>query len=471
MKTCVLLLGLLLAADALLAGHATGSPGSGLAVLCLLVLYPLLVRTLPKWGRGTRWVLLFAALAAGFGLDHFIGRPFHWFTAVAAVAAAGHFAGYAGAVDVLARIRDPRQVPARLGRPGCFNTAFAASVLLAYLCQTDAGGLHTRAGLIAGFVVMAAGFMSWELGRSVRGRSAELGMPVAAGARLLRWLLASAAVLAAFLVFAQVLPLTADQAARATPWRVTGDSLEFPDFPDLDDARFTDPARSPVTADTSPGTFGGAFDEGQSVEGISGGFSRDVAGGDPESVSRLQEFAGGEATRSQGGNPLVADNASGMAPGADPAVQGASPDAVPRTWEARSSTSAFWDVPPGLVWPVLLLAVLAGLAFACVLLFLRASPGADHKEDGEASRRKSLREGAFVPRYLRDFLARAAELGFEKERGDTLRDFLRQLRRAGLSHEGFRELRDYHYGVQFEGARRSDARERRFRREARKWLG
>ena len=67
-------------------------------------------------------------------------------------------------------------------------------------------------------------------------------------------------------------------------------------------------------------------------------------------------------------------------------------------------------------------------------------------------------------------LARAAELGFEKERGQTLREFLRTLRRRGISNQNFPTLRDYHYLVQFDGARRNDSQERQMRRDSRKWV-
>ncbi|MDA0813195.1 MAG: hypothetical protein O3C21_12515 [Verrucomicrobia bacterium] len=165
MKTCTAMLTALLLGDATLTARATESLGLTVAVVSWLLLYPLLAGALPSARTGLRWLILFAGLAFGAGIDHVTDRGFHWFTGVTAVTAAGHFAGWTGAVDLLFGNSIRARIPTALGRPGCFNTSFAASILLAYLCQTDISNLSPRPSLILSFAAVMLGFITWELGR------------------------------------------------------------------------------------------------------------------------------------------------------------------------------------------------------------------------------------------------------------------------------------------------------------------
>ena len=470
MKTCVTLLTMMLLADAALTTHATESLGLMVAVVSWMLLYSLLGAVLPKWRRGLRWFILFAGFAIGYGIDDLTDRGFHWFTGIAAVAAAGHFAGWTGAFGLLAgngQNGSQSQRPTALGRPGCFNTSFAASILLAYLCQTTVSGLDTRTGLLCAFAVVVAGFVTWELGRSVKGRPATLGK--SSGSRqILRWLLASAAVVSTFLLFAQVLPIAAEQVTGVTSLQVSGDSFDLPDMPDLDTKAIRDgqfKSTLPKRKIEEPGSVRDPID---SVDGLSGGFRQDVAGGAPERAPRLQEFDGGEATTTDSSDAIVGNNMNHTASSLVPDFEsGPSATADP---ELPPKSSAFWSLPPALVWPFLLLAALLTGAVVLVLFLLRPAPESGSGKSGADGARKPLWDHQYLPSYLRDFIARAAELGIEKERGQTLREFLRTLRRRGVANDNFRALRDYHYQVQFDGARRNDSQERRFRRESRKWL-
>ncbi|MCB1095844.1 MAG: hypothetical protein KDN22_09735 [Verrucomicrobiae bacterium] len=473
MKTCTALLTLLLLADTALTATATESLGLTVAVIGWLLLYPLLAGALPNARTGLRWLILFGGFGAGAIIDHLTDRGFHWLTGVTAVAAAGHYAGWTGAVGLLFGNSNRARLPTALGRPGCFNTSFAASILLAYLCQTDASGLGSRAGLIFGFLAAMLGFITWELGRSVEARPSTTGKTRTSGTkRIFRWLLAAGASVLAFLLFAQILPLAAEKATHVTSMQVTGDSFSIPDIPDLDNAEFrggkfgTSQEKRPLPSGESEATA-----PIESVEGLSGGFSQDVAGGSPEGAARLQEFGPGTTTNTTSSGPIVDD--AHLRPDSSPESEFAagtvtakpapgSPDVAPG--------SAFWSLPPGLVWPVLLLAGLAVMAVALVVLLLRSKRDAEDSRGGNTATRRPMWDHAYIPAYLRDFLARAAELGFEKERGQTLREFLRSLRRRGVSNENLPKLSAYHYRVQFESARRNDTQERKFRREAGKWL-
>jgi hypothetical protein len=484
MKTCTALLTALLLGDASLTARATESLGLTVAVISWLLLYPLLAGALPNARAGLRWLILFAGLAFGAGIDHLTDRGFHWFTGVTAVAAAGHFAGWTGAVGLLFGNSKRARIPTALGRPGCFNTSFAASILLAYLCQTDVTNLSARPNLILSFVAVVLGFITWELGRSVEARDSSVGKSRAAGTRrFFRWLIAAGAAALAFLLFAQVLPMAAEQATQATGMQVTGDSFSIPDMPDLDTSEFRSgkfetpqQKRAPKSSDSDATPI-------DSVEGFSGGFSQDVAGGSPEAAPRLQEFGPGTSTTPDSSGaiansapfrptptPSSANLNTDAEPGADPELAGKAAARADTNIPEIDTGSSFWSLPPGLVWPVLLLTGLVAIAAALIILLLRSKIESDGSKRGSDGPRRPVWDHAYIPVYLRDFLASAAELGFEKERGQTLREFLRSLRRRGVSNENFPKLSEYHYRVQFESARRNDTQERKFRREAARWL-
>ncbi|MGK0189508.1 MAG: hypothetical protein ACI9R3_005325 [Verrucomicrobiales bacterium] len=470
MKTCLTLLTILILADAGLTLHATESIGLMVAVVSWILLYAALGSALPKWRNGLRWSILFAGLAIGYGIDHITDRAFHWMTGVAAVAAAGHYAGWTGALGIVLGDSQRAKQPTLHGRPGCFNTSFAASLLLAYLCQTTASGLDNREGLIAGFAAIILGFITWELGRSVKGRPATVGKTKSGYAgRLMRWLLATAAGLAVFLIFAQVLPIAADQATHVTKMQLTGDSFDLPDMPDLDSASISDGQIQRKLPQPRRHLTGDATAPVDSVEGLSGGFSQDVGGGTPEETTRLQEFDDGDATGNRTStSPLATDDT--------PDDLREDPEFPTKNAIAQSGVdvpdtgTAFWSLSPALVWPFLILTALAGIAAAVIMLILRSQNDSDRNAEGTAGPGRPHWDHEFIPAYLREFLSRAAELGMEKERGATLHEFLRRLRRKGISHKELPKLRKYHYQVQFERAQRNDSEERKFRRDAQKWL-
>ncbi|MDA0813196.1 MAG: hypothetical protein O3C21_12520 [Verrucomicrobia bacterium] len=284
--------------------------------------------------------------------------------------------------------------------------------------------------------------------------------------------------------------MAAEQATQATRMQVTGDSFSVPDLPDLDTSEFRSgkfetpqQKRAPKSSDSDATPI-------DSVEGFSGGFSQDVAGGSPDAAPRLQEFGPGTSTTSdssgaiangaplsptQSSTPAANSNADANAEaeaeaGADPELAAIANARSHATVPELETGISFWSLPPGFVWPVLLLTGLVAIAAALTILFLRSKGESGGSKGGSDGPRRPMWDHAYIPAYLRDFLASAAELGFEKERGQTLREFLRSLRRRGVSNDNFPKLSEYHYGVQFENARRNDTQERKFRREAARWL-
>lgn len=486
MKTCTALLTALLLGDAALTARATESLGLTVAVVSWLLLYPLLAGALPNARTGLRWLMLFAGLAFGAGIDFVTARGFHWFTGVTAVAAAGHFAGWTGAVGLLFGNSKRARIPTALGRPGCFNTSFAASILLAYLCQTDVTNLSARPSLIFSFVAAMLGFVTWELGRSAEGRDSTVGKSRVAGARrFFRWLVAAGSAALAFLLFAQVLPMAAQKATQATGMRITGDSFNIPDMPDLDTSEFRSGKFESPRQKRAPKSSDSGATAVDSVEGFSGGFSQDVAGGNPDAAPRIQEFSPGTSRTldSSGaianGTPLRSTppsnsnadiDAAAAEAGADLELAGKPAARSEANLPELDTSASFWSLPSGLVWPVLLLTGLVAIAAGLIIVLLRSKGESDGSKGGSDGPRRPMWDHAYIPAYLKDFLARAAELGFEKERGQTLREFLRSLRRRGVSNENFPKLSEYHYRVQFESARRNDAQERHFRRESGRWL-
>jgi hypothetical protein len=463
MIACLLGLSLLLLADGAVTISATELPGLGAAVLCWIIAYPALLYTWPEARNGLRWSVIFLGITVGVVVDFVVlQQPFQWFAAVTLVVAAGHFAGWSEAIQLLlSRGRESRQPPPRHGRPGTFTVALAASFILAYLCQSPASGLTTRTGLFASFAAVALGFAVWELGRSNRSRQAPTTKKNPAHRRMMRWIGAALLGLLAFFVFVQVLPLAAARLSDPTPLEVSAKNLDLPDVPDLDG-----------TPDGDSDNQGAAsLPSGETVGQLPSGLSQEGTGRETENLPGQSDRASVGSVGEAGTRGPVTDGSQTDASLEDEWTEF---DKPPPTQTAISSPiepgDSFWEVPPVMIWPFLILVVLAGLVGLLVLWFTQTSTDSSEDDgDGPASR-KPFWEDDTTPGYLRDFFARSAGLGYEKERGHTLLEFLRLLRRVKVTRNEFDDLRTYHYDVQFENKPRDTAAERNFRRKAKEWL-
>jgi len=421
----------------------------------------------PRASHAWRWTLVVSGVAAGAAASTLAGQPVGTATIGLASGAALLFFGWASGVDALRGSPARRGVPARDGRPGTWSAAFCGSLVLAAFALAPGGGIGARTGLVVAFLVVCAGFASWECGRENPTPPARTGRRRSRGGKALRALAGSGLLAAAFLLFAEVLPLAALALNDlGKPLAIDQTVVDLPDLADLDDLRFRQRPPTPEWATGGPPTRSETADP-EEASPFRGGVSQNVTGNPvdrlpPSDGAPSGASAASGATATPGGGTRPAPETLPAAASPAPFDLGAGPS-------GRSVTrTAFWNVPENLVGPLLVVAAFAGLFILGLLLFLRTFSSTADPESSSAIGPIASRDEPAIPSYLRDLFRRCAECGLEKERGQTLREFVGGLQTTrSLGHE-LDSLVAYHYAVAFANATRDPARERHFKKFARK---